>query len=48
MAGQETSAEEKLIFHELSMKNPYSFLLFDQINKKSGAEIYQMTITVLN
>ena len=43
MAGQETSAEEKLIFHELSMKNPYSFLLFNQINKKFGAEIYQMT-----
>ena len=43
MAGQETSAEEKLIFHELSIKNPHSSLLFDQINKKFGAEIYQMT-----
>ena len=40
MAGQETSAEEKLIFYELSMKNPHSFLLFNQINKKFGAEIY--------
>ena len=40
MAGQETSAEEKLIFYELSMKNPHSFLLFDQINKKFDAEIY--------
>ena len=43
MAGQEPSAKEKLIFHELSIKNPHSFLLFDQINKKFGAEIYQMT-----
>ena len=43
MAGQETSAEEKLIFHKLSIKNPHSSLLFDQINKKFGAEIYQMT-----
>ena len=43
MEGQETSEEEKLIFHELSMKNAKSFLLFDQINKKYGAEVYQMT-----
>ena len=43
MAAQETSAEEKLIFHEISMKNPHSFLLFDQINKKFVVEIYQMT-----
>ena len=43
MAGQETSAEEKLIFHELSIKNSHSFLLVGQINKKFVAEIYQMT-----
>ena len=43
MIVQETSEEEKLIFLELSMKNAKSFLLFDQINKKYGAEIYQMT-----
>ena len=30
-------------FHKLSIKNPHSFLLFYQINKKFGAEIYQMT-----
>ena len=43
IAGQEISAEEKLIFHELSLKTPHSFILFDQINKTFGAEIYQMT-----
>ena len=30
-------------FHKLSIKNPHFFLLFDQIDKKFGAEIYQMT-----
>ena len=40
---QETTEEEKLTFLELSMKNPHSFLLFDQINKKCGAEIYQLS-----
>ena len=30
-------------FHKLSIKNPHSFLHFYQINKKFGAEIYQMT-----
>ena len=43
MTLRETSAEEMSRFHELSIKNPHSFLLFDQINKKLGAEIYQMT-----
>ena len=43
MDHQETAEEEKLTFLELSMKNPYYFLLFDQINKKFGAEIYQLT-----
>lgn len=42
MVGQETSPEEKLIFGELSMKHPRTFLLFYQINKKIGAEIYQL------
>ena len=42
MVGQETSPEEKLIFHELSMKHPRTFLLFNQINKKIGAETYQL------
>ena len=35
--------KKKLIFLELSIKNPHSFLLFDQIKKIFGAEIYQMT-----
>ena len=43
MDHQETTEEENLTFLELSMKNPHSFLLFDQINKKFGAEIYQLT-----
>ena len=43
MIVQEKSEEEKLIFLELSMKNAKSFLLFDLINKKYGAEIYQIT-----
>ena len=42
MDGQETTEEEKLTFLELSMKNLHSFLLFDQINKKFGLEIYQL------
>ena len=42
MDGQETTEEEKLTFLELSMKNPHSFLLFGQINKKSGVEIHQL------
>ena len=42
MDGQETTEEEKLTFIELSMKNLHSFLLFVQINKKFGVEIYPL------
>ena len=42
MEGQETNAEESLKFFDISIKNPKPFLLFDQINKKYGAEIYHL------
>ena len=42
MTGQEKTAEESLKFFDISIKHPKTFLLFDQINKKYGAEIYQL------
>ena len=42
MTGQEKTAEESLKFFDISIKHPKAFLLFDQINKKYGAEIYQL------
>lgn len=42
MTGQEKAAEESLKFFDISIKHPKVFLLFDQINKKYGAEIYQL------
>ena len=40
--GQETTSEEQLLFHHLSLKNTNSFLLYDQINKKFGEELYTL------
>ena len=40
--GKETTHEEKLNFYELSTRHTKSFLLYDEINKKFGAEIYQL------
>ena len=40
--GQETTSEEQLLFHHLSLKNTNSFLLYDQINKKFGRELYTL------
>ena len=38
--GQETTSEEQLLFHHLSLKNTNSFLLYDQIRKKFSEELY--------
>ena len=45
--GEETTHEEKLNFYELSTRHNKSFLLYDQINKKFGAEISQLLNTHL-
>ena len=42
MTGQEKTAEKSLKFFDISIKHPNAFLLFDQINKKYGAAIYQL------
>ena len=42
MNGEETTNEEKMKFYQLSTKHTKSFLLYDQINKKFGDEIYQL------
>ena len=39
---EETTPEENLLFHHLCLKNINSFLLYDQINKKLGGEIYTL------
>ena len=38
--GQELTEEEKTLFQKQCLKNRNSFLLYDQINRKFGAEIY--------
>ena len=38
--GQKTTSEEQFLFHHLSLKKKNSFLLYDQINKKIGEELY--------
>ena len=38
----EATADQKLQFSEISLRNKKRFLLFDQINRKFGAEIYQL------
>ena len=43
MNEEEATLQERLKFRELSLKNPRSFLLFDQINRKFGGEIFQLT-----
>ena len=40
--GQEITSEEQLLFHHLSLQNTNSFLLYDQINKKFGRELYKL------
>ena len=40
--GQETTSEEQFLFHHLSLKNTNYFLLYDQINKKFGEELYTL------
>ena len=42
MNGEETSNQEKMKFYQLLTKHTKSFLLYDQINKKFGDEIYQL------
>ena len=42
MNGEETTHEEKMKFYQLLTKHTKSFLLYDQINKKFGDEIYQL------
>ena len=42
MNGKETTNEEKMKFYQLLTKHTKSSLLYDQINKKFGDEIYQL------
>ena len=43
----EISEDQKSIFEEISLKNSNSFLLYDQINKKFGSEIFIIDQSVL-
>ena len=43
----EISEDQKSIFEEISLKNSNSFLLYDQINKKFGSEIFIMNENIL-
>ena len=38
---------QKIIFEEISLKNSNSFLLYDEINKKFGSEIFIMNENIL-
>ena len=40
-------ANQKIIFEEVKLKNSNSFLLYDQINKKFGSEIFIMNENIL-
>ena len=40
--GEETTPEQNLLFHHMCIENINSFLLYDQINKKFGREIYTL------
>ena len=42
MESQETTTDERSKFIELASKHASLFLTFDQLNKKFGAEIYQI------
>ena len=44
---EETTNEERSIFYELSMRHTKSFFLYDEINKKFGAEIFHLHDTYL-
>ena len=43
----EVTDVQKIIFQDISLKNSNSFLLYDQINKKFGSEIFIMSENVL-
>ena len=40
--GEETTPEQNLLFHHMCIENKNSFLIYDQINKKFGQEIYTL------
>ena len=40
--GEETTPEQNLLFHHMCIENKNSFLLYDQINKEFGQEIYTL------
>ena len=40
--GEETTPEQNLLFHCMCIENKNYFLLYDQINKKFGQEIYTL------
>ena len=45
--GEETTHEQKLLFHRLCFDNKNCFLLYDQINKNFGSEIFNNEIPIL-
>ena len=46
--GEELTEEEKSVFQQMCLKNANSFLLYDQINRKFGGEIYVIDNKILN
>ena len=40
--GEETTPEQNLLFHSMCIENINSFLLYDQIDKEFGQEIYTL------
>ena len=45
--GEELTEEEKSVFQQMCLKNANSFLLYDQINRKFGGEIYVIDNKIL-
>ena len=45
--GEETTHEQKLLFHRLCFDNKNCFLLYDQISKNFGSEIFNIEIPIL-
>ena len=45
--GEETIPEQNLLFQRLCFDNKNCFLLYDQINKKFGSEIFGIEIPIL-
>ena len=45
--GQELTEEEESLFQQQCLKNANSFLLYDQINRKFGGEIYVLDNKIL-